>query len=453
MYTTDTVKIFAVEDDPTYIKFLQYVLTLNPDYEVKVFTNGKDLLAHLHEKPSIITLDYSLPDMNGLALLRKIKSVDPNLNVIVVSAQEEIGTAVDLLKMGAFDYIIKNEETKELLLHSIRKGLQNIKLVNEINTLKEELTEKYEFGKTIIGNSKAIKGVFSLLEKAVKTNITVSISGDTGTGKELIAKSIHYNSPRKKESFVPVNIAALPHDLIESELFGHEKGSFTGALTRRIGKFEEADNGTIFLDEIAEVPLNLQAKLLRTIQEREISRIGGNEIIKLDVRIIVATHKDLAIEVKEGRFREDLYYRLLGLPIWLPPLRNRENDILLIAKAFLKQFCAENNLDPVQLNKEAQDKLLNYHWPGNVRELKSTIDLAAVMSNEHEIGADDIRFNSVIKEDNFNYGNLTLKEYDYKIIRHYLDKYNNNVLEVAKRLDIGKSTIYRYLKEMEELNI
>ncbi len=453
MYTTDTVKIFAVEDDPTYIKFLQYVLSLNPDYEVHVFTTGKDLLAHLHEKPSIITLDYSLPDIDGLSLLKKIKSIDPNVNVIIVSAQEEVGTAVDLLKMGAFDYIIKNDETKDLLLHSIRKGLQNIQLVNEINTLKEELSEKYEFGKTIIGTSKAVKSVFSLLEKAVKTNITVSITGETGTGKELVAKSIHYNSPRKKESFIPVNIAALPHDLIESELFGHEKGSFTGAMTRRIGKFEEADKGTIFLDEIAEVPINLQAKLLRAIQEREISRIGGNDIIKLDVRIIVATHKDLGVEVKEGRFREDLYYRLLGLPIWLPPLRNRENDILLIAKFFLKQFCQENGMDLLHLSKDAQDKLLNYHWPGNVRELKSTIDLAAVMSNEIEITADDIRFNSVIKEDNFDYGNLTLKEYDFKIIRHYLDKYNNNVLEVAKRLDIGKSTIYRYLKEMEEMNI
>ncbi len=453
MYNTETVKIFAVEDDPTYVKFLQYVLSLNPDYEVKVFTTGKDLLDHLHEKPAIVTLDYSLPDTNGVELLKKIKSLDPNLNVIVVSAQEEVGTAVDLLKLGAYDYIIKNEETKDLLLHSIRKGLQNVKLVNEINTLKEELSEKYEFGKIIIGNSKAIKSVFSLLEKAVKTNITVSVTGETGTGKELVAKSIHYNSPRKKQPFVPVNIAALPPDLIESELFGHEKGSFTGAITRRIGKFEEAQNGTIFLDEIAEVPLNLQAKLLRAIQEREITRIGGNAIIKLDVRIIVATHKDMAEEVKKGNFREDLYYRLLGFPVWLPPLRSRENDIIIIAKHFLVNFCKENEMDPLVLSKEAQEKLLYYNWPGNVRELKSVVELAAVMANEKEILPEDIKYSSVIKDDSFNYENMTLKEYDFKIIRHYLDKYNNNVIEVAKRLDIGKSTIYRYLKEMEEYNL
>jgi len=451
MYNMDTVKIFAVEDDPTYIKFLQYVLSLNPDYEVKVFMTGKDLLSHIHEKPSIITLDYSLPDINGVELLKKIKSLDPNINVIVVSAQEEVGTAVDLLKLGAYDYIIKNEETKDLLLHSIQKGLQNIKLVNEINTLKEELSEKYEFGKSIIGNSRAIKSVFKILEKAVKTNITVSISGETGTGKELVAKSIHYNSPRRSQPFVPVNIAALPENLIESELFGHEKGSFTGAVTRRIGKFEEANKGTIFLDEIAEVPVNLQAKLLRTIQEREIIRIGGNNIIKLDVRIIVATHKDLTDEVKKGTFREDLYYRLLGLPIWLPPLRTRDSDILIIAKHFLNQFCEENDMDMKFLSKDAQEKLLTYDWPGNVRELKSTIELSAVMANENEILADDIKFNSVIKDDSFNYENLTLKEYDFKIIKHYLNKYNNNVIEVAKRLDIGKSTIYRYLKEMESV--
>ncbi len=453
MYNTDTVKIFAVEDDPTYIKFLQYILSLNPDYEVNIFTRGDDLLKHIHEKPAVITLDYSLPDINGVDLLRKIKSLDPEINVIVVSAQEEVGTAVDLLKLGAFDYIIKNEETKDLLLHSIQKALQNVKLVKEINSLKEELSEKYEFGKIIIGNSKAIKAVFKMLEKAVKTNITVSVTGETGTGKELVAKSIHYNSPRKSQPFVPVNIAALPEDLIESELFGHEKGSFTGAITRRLGKFEEANHGTIFLDEIAEIPINLQAKLLRTIQEREITRIGGNSIIKLDVRIIVATHKDMAEEVKKGRFREDLYYRLLGLPVWLPPLRNRENDILIIAKHFLQQFCIENDMDTMFLSKEAQDKLLSYHWPGNVRELKSTIDLAAVMANETEIQAEDIKFNSVIRDDTFNYENLSLKEYNFKIIKHYLDKYNDNVLEVAKRLDIGKSTIYRYLKEMESMHI
>jgi len=450
----DTVKIFAVEDDITYIKFLQYVLSLDPDYEVRAFTTGKECLDHLHEKPAVITLDYSLPDINGDEILKKIKSFDPNINVIIVSAQEEVGTAVELLKLGAYDYIIKNEETKDRLLNSVRNGIQNVKLINQVNNLKQELSEKYEFGNIIIGNSKAIKKVFQLLEKAVKTNITVSITGETGTGKELVAKSIHYNSPRKKQPFVPVNIAAIPSELIESELFGHEKGAFTGAVTRLIGKFEAANQGTLFLDEIGEMPLSLQAKLLRAIQEKEITRIGGSNTIKLDVRILVATHKDLAEEVNNGNFREDLYYRLLGMPIWIPPLRDREHDVITIGKYFLQQFCIENGLPPLQLSVDAQEKMMRYHWPGNVRELKSVIELGAVMANDEQyIYPGDIKFNTVMRDDQFNYENMTLKEYNLKIIRNYLDKYNNNVMEVARRLDIGKSTIYRYLKEMEDQNI
>lgn len=450
MYNEDPVKIFVVEDDPTYTRFLKYVLELNPDLEVRFFDTGQDCLNSLHEKPTIITLDYSLPDLTGEEVLKRIKSYDPGMFVIIVSAQEEIGTAVDLLKLGAYDYIIKNEEAKERLMHAINNARKNINLTQQLNTLRQEISEKYEFNKSIIGNSRAIKKVYSLLEKAVKTNITVSITGETGTGKELVAKAIHYNSPRKKEPFIPVNIAAIPSELIESELFGHEKGAFTGAHTRRLGKFEESQKGTIFLDEIGEMPLNLQAKLLRVIQEREVTRIGGNNTIKLDVRIIVATHRDLVEEVKKGNFREDLYYRLLGLPVWLPPLRDREHDVIIIAKYFLKEFCHDNQLDQKLFSSKAQEKLLKYNWPGNVRELKSVVELSAVMSNEDLIQPDEIKFNSIIKDDNLSYEDLTLREYTFKIIRHYLERYNNNVMEVARRLDIGKSTIYRYLKEMEE---
>ncbi|HBH23728.1 MAG TPA: regulator [Cytophagales bacterium] len=452
MPSEPTVKIFAVEDDPVYARFLDYLFGLNPDFEVTFFQSGKDFLKNLHKKPTIVTLDYSLPDMSGEEVLKEVKQFDPNVFVIIVSSQESIGTAVDLLKMGAYDYIVKNDETRERLLYALNNAKKNIQLVKELDTLKQEVSEKYEFENSIIGKSKAIKKVFGLLEKAVKTNITVSISGETGTGKELVAKAIHYNSTRKHKPFVPVNIAAVPSELIESELFGHEKGAFTGAVTRRIGKFEEAQEGTIFLDEIGEMPLNLQAKLLRVIQEKEVTRIGGNNTIKLNVRIIVATHKDLAEEAQNGNFREDLYYRLLGLPIWLPPLRDRETDVLLIASFFLKSFCEENEMPLKVLSREAKEKLLSYSFPGNVRELKSVIELGAVMSNEDEIMAEDIKFSSVIKEDNFTFENMSLREYNFKIIRNYLDKYNNNVLEVARRLDIGKSTIYRYLKEMEAEN-
>ncbi len=447
MHKSNTIKIFAVEDDPVYSKFLKYVLDLNPDFEVQLFENGKDCLAQLHQSPQIITLDYSLPDLTGEEILKQIKAADPGIHVIIISGQENISTAVNLLKQGAYDYITKDEETKDRLLNSLNNALKNVSLVQEINHLKKEISQKYDFESSIIGSSPAIKNTFELLSKAIKTNITVSITGETGTGKELAAKAIHYNSNRNKGKFVAVNIAAIPKDLLESELFGYEKGAFTGAVTRRIGKFEEANNGTLFLDEIGEMDINLQAKLLRVLQEKELSRIGGNEVIKINPRIIVATHKDLAAEVNAGNFREDLYYRLLGLPIEMPPLRDRGKDIIIIANKILEDFCTENELSCSRLSKAAKEKLMSYPYPGNVRELKSIVELAAVMGSGEEIQPQDISFKTLKEEDSLIYEELTLKEYEQRIINHFLEKYNHNVLKVAKLLNIGKSTIYRHLKD------
>lgn len=453
MYDKDPVKIFVVEDDLAYTKFIKYVLGLNPDYEVEFFTTGKECINNLHKNPAIVTLDYSLPDMAGQQVLEQIKEHDPNINVIIVSAQEKIGTAVELLKSGAYDYITKDQDTKDRLLNSINNARNKHSLIKEIDHLKREISEKYEFEKSIVGSSNAIKKTFALLEKAVKSTISVSITGETGTGKELVSKAIHYSSKRKNKPFIAVNIAAIPSELIESELFGHEKGAFTGAMTRRIGKFEEADGGTIFLDEIGEMDPSLQAKLLRVLQEREITRIGSNQVIKLDVRVITATHRDLAEEVKAGRFREDLYYRLLGLPIHLPPLRERGSDIILIAKHFLDHFSKENQLPRFRISEQAQKKMLAYPFPGNIRELKSIIELAAVMAEDNEIREQDITFNSTVRTESILYQEMTMQEYMYRIIRHFLNRYDNNVLEVARRLDIGKSSLYRYLKEMEDAGI
>ncbi|MFM9838770.1 MAG: sigma-54-dependent transcriptional regulator [Cyclobacteriaceae bacterium] len=453
MYEKDPIKIFVVEDDPAYTKFLKYVLGLNPDFETEFFATGKECLDNLHKKPSVITLDYSLPDMPGEKVLKGIREFDPDISVIIISAQEKIGTAVELLKSGAFDYITKDEEAKDRILNSIKNARNKSSLIREIGRLQQEISVKYDFEKSIIGNSTPIKKVFENIERAVKTQITVSITGETGTGKELVAKAIHYNSKRKGSPFVAVNIAAIPKDLIESELFGHEKGSFTGAIQRRIGKFEEAEGGTIFLDEIGEMDINLQAKLLRVLQEKELSRIGSNQTLKLDVRILVATHRNLQEEVKARNFREDLYYRLLGLPIHLPPLRERGQDIIILAKHFLDQFTKENQMPKIKINAEAQEKLLQYAFPGNVRELKSVMELAAVLCDEGELRAQDISFNSPISTDSFLLKEMTLQDYTYHIIRSYLNKYNDNVLDVAKKLDIGKSSIYRYLKEMEQAGI
>lgn len=449
-YIPEPVKIFVVEDDPVYMKLVQYVAELNPDHVVKTFTNGNDCIDHLHENPALITLDYSLPDTTGEEVLKAIKAYNPDIPVIVVSSQESINTAVELLKHGAFDYITKDNETRERLLNSINNAKKQDSLTKEIIHLREEVGQKYEFDNSIIGESPAIQKIFKLLAKAVKTNITVSITGETGTGKEVVAKAIHYNSDRKSKPFVAVNIAAIPENLIESELFGHEKGAFTGALARRKGKFEEANSGTIFLDEIGEMDINLQAKLLRALQEREVTRIGGNEVVKFETRVIVATHRNLAEEVKSGNFREDLYYRLLGIPVELPPLRDRGKDILLIAEHFLKAFAKENKMGAVKLSKEAQSKLMSYPFQGNVRELKSIVELAAVMCDDNLIESEDITFNTLEKEGQFLLEEMTLRDYTFKIINHFLDKYDNNVLMVADKLDIGKSSIYRYIKEMEE---
>lgn len=449
-YIPEPVKIFVVEDDPVYMKLVQYVAELNPDHVVKTFSNGKDCIDHLHENPALITLDYSLPDTTGEDVLKAIKAYNPDIPVIVVSSQESINTAVELLKHGAFDYITKDNETRDRLLNSINNAKRQDSLAKEVIHLREEVGQKYEFDNSIIGESPAIQKIFKLLAKAVKTNITVSITGETGTGKEVVAKAIHYNSDRKSKPFVAVNIAGIPENLIESELFGHEKGAFTGALARRKGKFEEAHTGTIFLDEIGEMDINLQAKLLRALQEREVTRIGGNEVVKFETRVIVATHRNLAEEVKSGNFREDLYYRLLGIPVELPPLRDRGKDILLIAEHFLKVFAKENKMGSVKLSKEAQSKLMSYSFQGNVRELKSIIELAAVMCDANLIEAEDITFNTLQKEGQFLLEEMTLRDYTFKIINHFLKKYDNNVLMVADKLDIGKSSIYRYIKEMEE---
>ncbi|MBL7848543.1 MAG: sigma-54-dependent Fis family transcriptional regulator [Cyclobacteriaceae bacterium] len=444
-----TVRIFVVEDDPVYTKFMKYVLGLNPDWTVTCFSTAQEVLQRLHERPDVLTLDYSLPDMPGEKLLAQIRDLDPELPVIVVSAQDKIRTAVELLKAGAFDYISKDEEARERILNSIQNALNQSSMLREIGRLRNEITSRYDFEKDVIGLSTSMRNIFPLLEKAAKSNITVTITGETGTGKELVAKAIHYNSDRKGRPFVAVNIAAVPKELIESELFGHEKGSFTGAQARRIGRFEEAQGGTLLLDEIGEMDLNLQAKLLRVLQEKELTRVGGNEVIKLNVRIIVATHRNLEDDVQQGRFRNDLYYRLLGLRIHLPPLRERGKDTLAIAKHFLDQFTRENKMSRLRLSPEAQEKLLSYSFPGNVRELKSVVELAAVMAEGGEVRGQDITFAQLPANPSMPANEMTLVEYNYRLIRSYLTKYDNNVLEVGRRLGISKSSIYRYLKEME----
>lgn len=445
------LKIFVVEDDEWYNKLLVHTLSLNPDFEVKGFHNAGDFLRSLEQSPDIVTLDYRLPDMSGMEVLERIKQENSDIKVILISEQEDINTAVSLLKLGAYDYISKTNDIKERLLITVQNIREGINLKREISSLRSEVQRKYRFSNSILGESTAIKSVFGLIEKALGTSITVIISGETGTGKELVAKAIHYNSKRRNKPFVPVNIAAIPSELIESELFGHEKGSFTGAVYRRIGRFEEADGGTLFLDEIAEMELGLQSKILRALQEKEIVRIGSSKPVKTDCRIIVASNKNLSEEVKKGNFREDLYYRLLGLPIELPPLRERGNDIIILAVHFIEIFCADNEIPLKKLSAASQQKLMNYSFPGNVRELKSVIELAVTLSESNTIEPDDILLEPGNPLSDIVPGDLTLRQYELKIIKAALKRYNNDFKLVAKKLDVGVSTIYRMLKEEKNL--
>lgn len=440
--------IYVVEDNEWYNKLLVHNLSLNLDYEVQTFFCAKDLLEAINNRtPNVVTVDYRLPDMDGEVLLSKIKKIEPSIEVIIISEQEDIEIAVQLLKAGAFDYLVKSKDIKERLHNSIDHIRKHSILESKIKSLQKEVQGKYAFEKSIIGNSPALKKVFNLIAKATETNITVTVTGETGTGKEVVSKAIHYNSPRKSAPFVAVNMAAIPEDLIESELFGHEKGAFTGAASRRIGKFEEAGDGTLFLDEIGEMDINFQAKLLRVLQEREVTRIGGNETVKLNCRIIVATNRNLIEDVKEGKFRDDLYYRLFGLPIHLPPLREREKDVLLLSKFFIEKFSKENNIEAKRFSVSAQQKLLSYQWPGNIRELKSVAELGLVMSTSEEIDAVDLSLGDNDVLPNVLVDEVSLREYDRRIVNHYMGKYNNNTKIVADKLEIGQTTVYRLLKE------
>lgn len=445
----DQFRIFVIEDEPWYADFLKYHLSMNPDFLVETFSTGKECLSNLYRRPSLITVDFSLPDMNGKELVEKIRKHSPNAGVIIISGQEDITTAVELLKVGAFDYIVKNEDTTNRLRNSIRLLQENLALRKENEKLIEMVGKKYDFSNIMLGSSPGMLAAFSMMEKAASTQITVSVTGETGTGKELVAKSIHFHSNRKNHPFVAVNIGAIPKDLVESELFGYEKGAFTGAYDRKKGYFEAAQNGTIFLDEIAEMDLNIQSKFLRVLQEREVRRLGGNQVIRLDVRIITATHKNLTEEVKNGNFRADLYYRLMGLPIHLVPLRERGNDIIKLARNFADAFCKENQRKKMEFSEEAVKKLLGYKYPGNVRELKAVIELAVILSDDNRIEARHISFNPVEAPGDLSSAEMTLDEHISVVVKRYLERYNNNPTVVAKKLGISRATVYRYIKDFK----
>jgi len=440
--------IFIVEDDLFYSSMLEYAVGNKENYKVKKYSNATDFLEDLHEKPDVVTLDYSLPDMQGDEVLRSIKEVSPDTKVIIISSQEDVKVAVNLLKKGAYDYIVKDEDAKDRLFNTLQILRENAALKHELETLRNQVSSKYVEFKNIVGASPAMQHVLSLVKKAVVTNITVSINGETGTGKELIAKSIHYQGPRNKRPFIILNLSGLSADSQEAELFGYEKDAFDGATGRQYGKIEEAIKSTLYIEDIDSLDPKLQVKFLRFLTDKEIKRLGSKEVIKADVRIIVSSKNNLLEEVKKGRFREDLYYRLIGLPLQLPPLRQRENDMIILAKYFIDNFCNDNGLPRKKLTDGACQKLIQHQFAGNVQELKSVIELSCVMAEGNVISPENINIiapaglGSLPKD-------MTLKEITIKVMQYHLDRYNYDVMKVARHLDIGKSTVYRMIQNKE----
>jgi len=384
-------KIFVIEDDPIFGMIVKRALERENNNDVTVFQTGEDFFKQIHQNPDIVTIDYNLPGMTGLDILQKVKNYNKDIATVIVSGQEEVEVVVKAYSAGANGYIIKNSNAVVELSNTIKNLSVNVNLKKEVEELRSKVIDRHKYN-NIIGESKAILKVLRYIQKVERSNIIVLVTGESGTGKELVARAVHYNSPRSRRPFVPVNMAAIPADLVESELFGHEKGAFTGAVGRRVGKFEESHRGTIFLDEIGEMDMNLQSKLLRVLQDNKIYRLGSNKEIQLDLRVIAATNKNLVQRVKEGKFREDLYYRLQGFLIPLPALRERGNDIILLARHFLRDFCKQNYLDSKTISKPALKALVNHTWPGNVRELKALIERAALISDEDEILVEDLIF-------------------------------------------------------------
>lgn len=380
------IEKILVVDDELLIRDFIYETLKRQNFDVTVAENGKKALALLKDKSfDMVFTDMKMPEITGIDVLKKIKEISPKTIVVVITGHGTIENAVEAMKLGAFNYLIK-PFTPDTIEAIVEKANEHWKLVCQNEFLREEVSPI----KGIIAESASMKKILEDITRIARTNASVFISGESGTGKEVIAQAIHSQSPRKEKPFIKVNCAAIPETLIESEFFGHEKGAFTGANTKKLGRFELADQGTLMLDEVTEIPLGVQAKLLRAIQERVFERVGGTKSVKVDVRMISTSNRDLMESIKLKQLREDLYYRLNVVPIHIPPLRDRKEDILPLADYFLKKYCLENHKESMNLNETSKEKLLNYSWPGNVRELANIIERAVVMNEGQAIGPEYI---------------------------------------------------------------
>ena len=391
----DKAKILVVDDEESMCKFMEIMLK-KEGYFVSTSQDGSTALERVKsEDYDLVIADLMMPEMSGLELLSRVKSVNPDLDFIVMTAFASVDSAIEALKKGAFDYITKPFRVDEIKI-AVRKSLEQRKIARENIFLKKELQTKSDFD-CFIGNSPEIVKLKKMGEKIARSDSTVLIEGESGTGKELVARAIHYHSPRSDKPFVTINCAALPENLLESDLFGHVKGSFTGAIKDKEGLFKVADGGTFFLDEVGMTSPAIQAKLLRAIEEKEITPVGDTAPVKVDVRLIAATNADLEQEVKLGNFRADLYYRLHVIPIRIPPLRQRKDDIKLLSSYFVRKYCQKMQIEEKNVTDEAMKRLLSYKWPGTVRELENAIEHAVLLSRGNQIAPEDLSQN--IKEE------------------------------------------------------
>lgn len=442
-------KILIIDDEEHMCWALERAMRQEGYQAISTTRGSKGLELIKEHAPTLVILDLKMPEMDGLEVLKKIRELNPRLPVVMLTAHGSIETAIEAMKLGASDYLTKPFDLDELKL-VIKQNLQVSQLASEVDFLRSELQKKYS---QLIGQSPAMQEVLKLIDRVAQSNATVLITGESGTGKEVAAVTIHQHSPRRDGPFVPVNCAAIPDNLLESELFGHEKGAFTGALQRKPGRFELAHNGTLFLDEIAEMPLNMQAKLLRVLQEKAFERVGGTETLKVDVRVIAATNRNLKEAMEKGQFREDLYYRLNVIQINMPALRDRKEDIPLLANHFLNKFAPGGKIN--RISPAAMQLLTRYHWPGNIRELQNVIERAVIICQGQEISPADLPKELLITSEQaarqnlitIPDGGISLEELEKELIIKALEKSGGNQTRAAQLLGITRSALlYRSQK-------
>jgi DNA-binding NtrC family response regulator len=455
---TKRFRILIAEDDDTSRRNLVELLE-ESGFEAAAFADGKEAMdAYVTDRYDLVLTDLRMPRVDGLELLSFIKEINTDALVILITGYGTVGTAVDAMKMGAFDYITKPIREDRLKI-SVNRALSFHKLKEENVVLRDHLKERFDLGK-LVGYSDSMKRVFEKIRKVAATDSTILVHGESGTGKELVARAIHFNSERKDAPLVPVNCGAIPEDLLESELFGHEKGAFTGAIRTRIGRFELAQGGTIFLDEIGDMSQALQVKVLRVIQEKQFERIGGVKTLHADVRIIAATNQDLEKAVEEKRFREDLFYRINVIPIHLPPLRERGLDIPILANSFLKKFNKQNRKSVSRFSPETIQALLVYPWPGNVRELENLVEMLVVMKDSGEILVEDLPEKIALRkgrvgqvysvefpDEGVNFNEMVV-QFEKDLLLKAMEKSGGVKNRAAKLLNLNRTTLVEKLKRL-----